>query len=71
MANLLESYAKRIAISEGVYAKQHNGAKMSNHKKLAVARVLENTQKFMNEAFTNTVGTQRSDMGDFKRFCFN
>jgi hypothetical protein len=71
MANLLESYAKRIAISEGVYAKQHSGAKMSNHKKLAVARVLENTQKFMNEAFTNTVGTQRSDMGEFKKFCLN
>ena len=69
--NLLEAYAKRIAVSESVYGKQHNGEKMSNHKKLAVAKCLENTQKFLNEAFSNTSGTQRSDMGDFKKFCLN
>ena len=40
---LLEAYAKRLAVSESVYGRQHNGAKMSNHKKLTVAKVLENT----------------------------
>lgn len=69
--NLLEAYSKRIAVSESVYSKQHNGEKMSNHKKLAVAKCLENTQKFLNEAFSSTSGTQRSDMGDFKKFCLN
>ena len=71
MANLLESYAKRLAVSESVYSKQHNGTKMSNHKKLTVAKVLDNTNKFLTEAFGATVGTQRSDMGEFKKFCLN
>ena len=71
MANLLEAYSKRLAVSESVYAKQHSGAKMDNHKKLTVAKVLENTNKFLNEAFTSSMGTQRSDMGEFKKFCLN
>lgn len=69
--NLLEAYSKRLAVSESVYGKQHNGAKMDNHKKLTVAKVLENTNRFLNEAFSSAMGTQRSDMGDFKRFCLN
>ena len=69
--NLLEAYSKRLAVSESVYGKQHNGEKMSNHKKLTVAKCLENTQKFLNEAFSSAVGTQRADMGDFKKFCLN
>jgi len=69
--NLLESYAKRLSVSESVYAKQHMGAKMDTHKKLTVAKVLENTNKFMNEAFEGTMGTQRADMGAFKKFCLN
>ncbi len=69
--NLLEAYAKRLAVSESVYSKQHSGAKMSNHKKLTVAKVLENTNKFLNEAFSSSMGTQRSDMGEFKKFCLN
>lgn len=71
MANLLEAYSKRLAVSESVYSKQHSGQKMSNTKKMAVAKVLENTNKFMNEAFSSSMGTQRSDMGDFKKFCLN
>lgn len=71
MANLLEAYSKRLAVSESVYGKQHNGAKMDNHKKLTVAKVLENTNKFLTEAFNGAMGTQRSDMGDFKKFCLN
>lgn len=38
MANLLESYKNRLAISESVYAKSHNGEKLSNFKKIATAR---------------------------------
>ena len=61
--NLLEAYKKRIAISESVYSKNHSGERMSNHKKITVAKVLENTNKFLNEAFSSSMGTQRSDMG--------
>jgi hypothetical protein len=32
---------------------------------------LENINRFMNEAFDNSIGTQRSDMGLFKKFTLN
>ena len=69
--NLLESYKGRLAVSESYYAKSHNGEKLSNNKKLVVAKLLENTNKFLNEAFENSVGTQRSDMGLFRKFALN
>ena len=69
--NLLESYKGRLADSESYYAKSHNGEKLSNTKKLVVAKLLENVNKYMNEAFENSVGTQRSDMGLFRKFCLN
>ena len=71
MANLLESYKNRLAISESVHQKSHNGAKMSTNKKLMIASVLNNTSKFMNEAFDSSAATQRSALGDYKKFCLN
>ena len=71
MASLLEAYSKRLAISESVYRRQHNGEKMDNNRKLTVAKVLSNTNNFLNEAFDNSTGTQRSDMGLYKKFCLN
>ena len=32
---------------------------------------MENVNRFMNEAFDGSVGTQRADMGMFKRFAMN
>ncbi len=69
--NLLESYKGRLAVSESYYAKSHNGAKLSQNKKLVVAKLLENCNKFLNEAFENSVGTQRADMGMFRKFALN
>lgn len=69
--NLLEAYKNRLATSDSVYAKNHFGAKMDTTRKLMVAKCLENTNRFLNEAFENSVGTQRSDMGLFKKFCLN
>ena len=69
--NLLESYKGRLAVSESYYAKSHNDEKLSQNKKLVVAKLLENTNKFLNEAFDNSVGTQRSDMGLFRKFALN
>lgn len=69
--NLLEAYSKRIKIAESVYAKAHNGEKIDNQRKLVLARCLSNVNNFINEAFDNSTGTQRSDMGLFKKFCLN
>lgn len=71
MSNLLEAYKNRLAISESVYQKNHFGQKMDSARKLAVAKCLQNISSFMNEAFDNSVGTQRSDLGMFKKFCLN
>ena len=68
---LLESYAKRIQVAESVYAKEHNGEAMSRAKKLTLATVLNNTNKFLTERFENSVGTQRSDIGNYKKFVLN
>lgn len=68
MATLLEAYAKRLSYSDGVYAKYHEGETLSESKKITIAKVLDNTAKFLNESFSNSVGTQRSDMGLFKKF---
>lgn len=32
---------------------------------------MENTNRFLNEAFENSVGSQRSDMGAFRKFSLN
>ena len=69
--NLVEAYKKRLAISESVYSKAHDGAKMDNNRKIATAKCLQNVEKFLNEAFDNSVGTQRSDLGLWKKFCLN
>lgn len=71
MANaLLEKYAKRLAISEGVHNKSF-GEAMSSAKKIAVANCLHNITKYMNEAFDNSVGTQRADLGAWKKFALD
>ena len=43
--NLLESYKGRLAVSESYYAKSHAGEKLSNNKKLVVAKLLENCNR--------------------------
>ena len=69
--NLMEAYKKRIAIAEAVYSRSHDGQKMDNNRKLVVAKVLDNTNKFLTEAFNTGNATQRADMGEFKKFCLN
>lgn len=69
--NLLESYKGRLVVSESVYAREHNGEKLSQNKKMVIAKLLDNQNKFLNEAFDNSVGTQKADMGLFKKFTLN
>lgn len=71
MANLLEAYKNRLAISESVHQRSHNGAKMSAQKKLMIASVLNNTSRFLNEAFNDSAAVQKSAIGDWKKFCLN
>lgn len=68
---LFEAYAGRLGIADRRYAMAHNGQKMDSRKKLLVASCLRNVDRFMNEAFNNSQGTQRSDLGMFKKFCMN
>lgn len=68
---LLETYAKRISIAESVYSKEHDGEAMPRDKKIVVAACLNNANRYMNEAFENSVGTQRSDIGAYKKFIMN
>lgn len=68
--NLLESYKGRLAIAEK-YHTQQTGNKLSNSKKLVTAMCLDNTARFINEAFANSVGTQRADLGKFKIFAMD
>lgn len=68
---LLEKYSKRLTVAESVYKQSNSGAELSQEKKLFVARMLENTNNFLNEQFNNSVGTQRADMGLYKKFTLN
>lgn len=43
--NLFEAYQKRLAVSESVYSKAHNGERITNNRKLAVAKCLDNVQR--------------------------
>lgn len=68
--NLLEQYSKRLKVSESVYARGHQDS-LSRSKKLAIATLLNNTNRFMTEAYQNSVGTQRADLGMWKKFALN
>lgn len=68
MTNLLEKYKKRITVAESLYKKANGGANLPAEKKVAVARCLENVNAYLTEAFDNSIGTQRSDMGMYKKF---
>lgn len=67
--NLLEAYSKRIALAESVYAGNHDGAKLSDQRKLTTAVCLNNVNRYLTEAFSNSVGTQLGDLGQYKKFC--
>lgn len=68
--NLLESYKNRLAISES-YHKNFHGTAMSPAKKTMIAACLNNVSRFMNEAFDSSAATNRSALGNYKKFCLN
>lgn len=43
--NLMEAYAKRLNLAESVYAGKHDGAKLSDQRKLTTAVCLNNVNR--------------------------
>lgn len=68
---LLEKYSNRLKVADSVYSKAHGGETMNESKKLMTAVCLNNISKFLTEALDNSVGTQRADMGAFRKFALN
>ena len=67
----LKKFSNRIRYAESFYAKKNAGATLDTDRKIVLAQVLNNTSKFLSESFDNTVQTQRSDIGLFKRFAMD
>ncbi len=69
--NLLEKYSRRLEVAEKVYKDKNLNESLSRFKKVTTAVTLENINKFLSESFNNSVGTQRADIGNFKKFTMN
>lgn len=76
--NLLETYKGRLKVAERMYSQRHNGEKLSDQRKIATAKLLQNTSKYINESFTPTMATQsglgvnaNGTLGLFKKFAMN
>lgn len=70
--SLFEAYKNRLAVANTVYAKAHNGESMSNHKKLVTAKVLENTNRMLNESMANgATQLETNPMNLYKKFALN
>lgn len=68
--NLLETYDRQLKVAEAYVAKNFDGRTVSANTKLTTAVLLDNTNRWMTEAL-NTTATERSDLGDWKKFCLN
>lgn len=67
---LLEKYSRQLDVASRYVAKQFNGKQIDNNTKLTTAVLMDNTNKWINESM-NTVSTERSDLGAWKKFCLN
>ena len=72
---LMEAYKKRIAFAEGLY-KEERGCAMPQEKKSIIARILNNPNRVLTEAFgagaatqTINVGGVNANVNDMKKFC--
>jgi hypothetical protein len=72
MANLLEKYQRQIKVAEAYVANNFEGKKVSENTKLNTAVLIDNTNRFMTMMESmNTQATERSNLGDWKKFCLN
>ena len=68
--NLLETYSRQLKVAEAYVAKNFDGKQISANTQLTTAVLLDNTNRWITESM-NTTATQRSDLGDWKKFCLN
>ena len=68
--NLLETYSRQLKVAEAYVAKNFDGKQISANTQLTTAVLLDNTNRWMTESM-NTQATQRSELGDWKKFCLN
>jgi hypothetical protein len=72
--NLLETYSRQLKVAEAYVAKNFDGKSISANTQLTTAVLLDNTNRWMTESMGMGMGlatTQRSDLGDWKKFCLN
>lgn len=69
--SLVEAYAKRLNFANDVYKEEHQGKSLTENKKMIIAKVLNNTNRFLTESFGTAQGTQLSAIGDYKKFCLD
>ena len=69
--NLLETYSRQLKVAEAYVAKNFDGKTISANTQLTTAVLLDNTNRWMTESMNGTISTQRSDLGDWKKFCLN
>ena len=69
--NLLETYGRQLKVAEAYVAKNFDGKQISANTQLTTAVLLDNTNRFLTEAFEPTVATNRGDLGEWKKFCLN
>lgn len=70
--NLLETYSRQLKVAEAYVAKNFDGKTISSNTALTTAVLLDNTNRWMTESMNTTLaGSQRTDLGDWKKFCLN
>jgi hypothetical protein len=72
--NLLETYSRQLKVAEAYVAKNFDGKAISANTQLTTAVLLDNTNRWMTESMgldNQLAGTQRSDLGAWKKFCLN
>ena len=70
--NLLETYSRQLKVAEAYVAKNFDGKAISANTQLTTAVLLDNTNRWMTESLNSEIaGTNRSNLGDWKKFCLN
>ena len=69
--NLLETYSRQLKVAEAYVAKNFDGKAVSANTQLTTAVLLDNTNRWMTESMSMVAGGNRTDLGDWKKFCLN
>ena len=69
--NLLETYSRQLKVAEAYVSKNFDGKTVSANTQLTTAVLLDNTNRWMTESMNMVAGGNRTDLGDWKKFCLN